>query len=89
MHAMTRTSSDHTPLLIDSRDQAHLGNKPHFSFELSWFRQSDFYEVVSREWSNCVSNGSPIEQWQNKIRHLRQFLKGWAKNKCGEYKKQK
>ena len=27
-----------------------------------------------------------MERWQNKIRHLRQFLKGWAKNLSGQYK---
>ena len=30
---------------------------------------------------------TPIERWQNKNRHIRQFLRGWAKNKSGEYKK--
>jgi endonuclease/exonuclease/phosphatase family metal-dependent hydrolase len=29
---LTRTGSDHTPLLIDSREHAHLGNKSLFSF---------------------------------------------------------
>jgi len=27
--------------------------------------------------------------WQNKIRRLRQFLRGWAKNKSGHYRKEK
>jgi hypothetical protein len=36
VRALTRTGSDHTPLFIDSGEQAHLGNKTHFSFELSW-----------------------------------------------------
>ena len=37
-----------------------------------------------------VSKGdTPIERWQNKIRHLRRFLKGWAKNLSGKYKKEK
>ena len=30
-----------------------------------------------------------MELWQNKIRHLRRFLKGWAKNLSGKYKKEK
>jgi hypothetical protein len=38
----------------------------------------------------AVSNGtSPIETWQKKIRHLRSFLRGWAKNLSGKYKKDK
>jgi hypothetical protein len=30
-----------------------------------------------------------MELWQNKIRHLRQFLRGWAKNISGSYKAEK
>ena len=29
---------------------------------------------------------SPVEIWQTQIRHLRQYLRGWAKNLSGEYK---
>lgn len=30
-----------------------------------------------------------MEKWQNKIRKLRQFLRGWAKNVNGSFKKEK
>jgi hypothetical protein len=30
-----------------------------------------------------------MQRWQNKIRRLRQFLRGWAKNTNGAYKKEK
>ena len=30
-----------------------------------------------------------MERWQNKIRHLRQYLRGWARNLSGAYKKEK
>jgi hypothetical protein len=30
-----------------------------------------------------------MEKWQNKIRHVRSFLRGWAKNLSSEYKKEK
>ena len=86
VQAMTRTGSDHTPLLIDFGEQAHLGNNSRFSFELSWLRRDDFYEIVKREWTSCVAEGAPVERWQAKVRHLRQFLRGWAKNLSGEYK---
>ena len=46
--ALTRAGSDHTPLILDSGEQAHLGNKPKFSFELSWFRQQGFVEMVKK-----------------------------------------
>ena len=86
---LTRSGSDHTPLLMDSGKHAHLGNKAHFSFELSWIRQEGFYEMVAAEWAAVSKGDTPIERWQNKIRHLRRFLKGWAKNLSGKYKKEK
>ena len=45
--------------------------------------------MVAREWTSCVDGRTPVERWQNKIRHLHQFLRGWAKNLSGEYKKEK
>jgi hypothetical protein len=42
VHALTQSVSDHTPLLIDSGVQSHLGNNSRFSFELSWLRHDGF-----------------------------------------------
>jgi hypothetical protein len=89
VRALSRSGSDHTPLLIDSGEHAHLGNKALFSFELSWLREDGFHDLVKREWNASVSGNNPIEIWQNKIRHLRRFLRGWAKNRSGVYKKEK
>jgi hypothetical protein len=89
VRAMTRTGSGHIPLFIDSGDPAHIGNKNHFSFELSWMRHEGFYELVTNEWNAIQFGTNPVERWQNKIHHLRQFLRGWAKNQSGIYKKEK
>jgi hypothetical protein len=62
--------SDHTPLLIDSDEQAHMGNKAYFSFELSWLRQDGFLDLVNQEWNSIPRGDNPIENWQRKIRHL-------------------
>jgi hypothetical protein len=43
VRALTRTGSDHTPLLLDSGEQAHSGNNTLFSFELSWLREEGFF----------------------------------------------
>jgi hypothetical protein len=32
---------------------------------------------------------TPIDTWQKKIRHLRRYLRGWAKNLSGKYKLEK
>jgi hypothetical protein len=89
VRALTRAGSDHTPLLIDSGDHAHIGNNARFSFELSWFEQEVFYDLVKREWVAVSAGKTPIITWQNKIRHLQRFLRGWAKNLSGKYKKEK
>ena len=51
VQALTRTGSDHSPLLVDFGEQAHLGNKAFFSFELEWFNEDGFYELILREWN--------------------------------------
>jgi hypothetical protein len=76
VRALTRSGSDHTPLLIDFGNQAHIGNKARLSFELSWLRQDGFFEMVSAEWAAISTGDTPIQRWQNKIRHLHRYLKG-------------
>jgi hypothetical protein len=44
--------------------------------------------MIREIWSN-YTGGNPIEQWQRKIRRIRQHLRGWAKNTSGQYKKEK
>jgi hypothetical protein len=87
VHALTRSGSDHTPLLIDSGNKAHLGKSNRFSFELSWLRQEGFYDMVAAEWAAISKGNTPIDIWLNKVRHLRRFLRGWAKNLSSKYKK--
>jgi hypothetical protein len=89
VRALTRAGSDYTPLFLDLGEQAHLRNNSKFSFELSWLRQDDFEDMVSKEWNSISHGRSPMETWQKKIRHLRSFLRGWAKNLSGVYKKEK
>jgi hypothetical protein len=86
---LTRTGSDHTPLLIDSGKHAHVGNKSIFSFELSWIRQDGFFDLVKNAWLSIPYGGNPMENWQNKIRCLRSFLHDWAKNMSSIYKSEK
>jgi hypothetical protein len=89
VRALSRSGLDHTPLLIDSGNYVHRGNIARFSFELYWLRQDGFFEMVAAEWRGVMTGSTPILRWQNKIRHLRRFLKGWAKNQSGKYKKEK
>jgi hypothetical protein len=45
--------------------------------------------MVAAEWAAGPVGTTPIQTWQNKIRHLRRFLRGWAKNLSGKYKREK
>jgi hypothetical protein len=76
-------------LLIDAGIQAHIGQKPRFSFELAWLEQEGFYYLITCEWAAGHLGKNPIQTWQNKIRHLRRFLRGWAKKLSGKYKRGK
>jgi hypothetical protein len=80
---------NYTPLLLDSGDQAFIGNNAIFSFELAWLKIDGFFEMVAREWASISVGDNAMEIWQNKIRHLRQYLRGWARNLCGQYKIEK
>jgi hypothetical protein len=89
VRALTRSGSDHTPLLLDSGEQSFLGNKFHFSFELAWLKQEGFMKMVAKEWNSVTTGANAIGIWQNKIRHVRQYLRGWAKNLSGNYRLEK
>jgi len=81
-------TSDHTPLLLSFGD-TRGASQPIFRFELGWLTRDDFREVVERSWTSDCEGNTSIDIWQTKIRRLRKFLRGWAKNKSGHYKKEK
>jgi hypothetical protein len=45
--------------------------------------------MVRDVWHSVLIEGSPLKRWQAKIRKLCQYLRGWAKNVSGAYKKEK
>lgn len=51
--------------------------------------REDNFDVVLASWSKPVIGSTSIDIWQNKIRRLRQDLKGWNINVLGFYKKVK
>jgi hypothetical protein len=42
--------------------------------------------MVAKEWASVNMGDNPLEIWQNKIWHIRQYLRGWATNLSGSYK---
>jgi hypothetical protein len=88
VNTLTRGLSDHTPLLLDtSLPSQH--NPSVFKFELSWLFKDGFYELVTDLWQREAKGSTPMQIWQNKIRFLRRYLRGWPKNMNGTYKKEK
>jgi hypothetical protein len=45
--------------------------------------------MIAQEWALVLMVDSLMEIWQNKIRHLCNFLRGWARNQCSKYKLEK
>jgi hypothetical protein len=89
VRALSRTGSDHTPLLLDFGSPAHGGKSSHFSFELSWLKQEGFIDMVTNEWCSVTNDPTPIESWQKKIRHLRKFLQDGPGMQVGIIKKKR
>ena len=81
-------TSDHTPLLFSFED-TRGASQPIFIFELGWLTRVDFWEVVERSWKSDCEENTALYIWQNKIRRLQEFLRGWAKNKRGHYEEEK
>ena len=48
-----------------------------------------FFYLITNVPCTETRGNMPITRWQNKIRGVRRFLRGWAKNQMGENKKKK
>jgi hypothetical protein len=45
--------------------------------------------MIEIEWNSVMVGLNPMDVCLNKLRHIRKFLKGCAKNQTGKYKKEK
>ena len=89
MEGLDRSRSDHTPLLLNLGTSFLGGSQSLFKFELGWLTRPGFYEMVSNVWKGEKRGYNSLQRWQNKIRALRQYLRGWAKHSSGQNKKEK
>lgn len=62
VRALQRAISDHTPLLLDSGNATHMGEKDGFSFESSWFTREGFMNMIDREWNKEVGGNSNVDR---------------------------
>jgi len=84
-----RDISDHTPLILNTGASTHHSVQRPFKFERGWLIRDGFYDMVVSVWQSETSGHTPLERWQNKIRRLRQHLRGWAKHTAGTYRKKR
>jgi exonuclease III len=81
--AVTRIGSDHTPLLLDSGEEAPR-RQPRFFFQTWWFGVRGFQELMSGKLGSFLESRRldrcSIDVWQRVARNSRQFLKGWGAN---------
>jgi hypothetical protein len=89
VEALNREISDHTPLLLSLGEKGKAKKSAPFKFELSWLLKEGFFDVVHEVWRKENRGVTSMQRWQNKIRRLRQFLRGRANNLNGAYKKEK
>lgn len=75
--ALTRTVSDHTPILLKWK-QVWKGPSP-FKFEEIWFMDPDFMEVVDHTWNNVEVSGTASRRFALKLKALRKRLHAWNK----------
>jgi hypothetical protein len=85
---LPRGISDHSPLLLDTGTSSQP-NVNSFRLELAWLFKDGFHEKVVEVWQPESQGSTSIKIWQNKIRSLRRYLRGWTKNMNGTYRKEK
>jgi hypothetical protein len=67
VQALSRSGSDHTPLLLDSEEQSHISYSKNCSFELSSLKRDGFIDIVTQEWNLVPHDKNPIVNWKNKF----------------------
>jgi hypothetical protein len=78
---------DHCPLILNSGEPMRIKER-RFFFEKQWFCQPGFIERVTDLWLRARSEPphrygplcDSIDEWQNCIRRMRHYLRGWGKN---------
>lgn len=73
--ALPRVGSDHIPLVLDTRARK-ISSPKMFMFEKWWLSQYGFSELVYAVWNTKTNNSSATENWQFKVRLLREKNQG-------------
>ncbi|KAL2512765.1 Uncharacterized protein Adt_18365 [Abeliophyllum distichum] len=79
---LNRSTSDHSPLLIQWSSDDDLGPRP-FRFLNVWSRHHDFLSFVSQKWSFPTHHTGMTALWE-KIFRLKQGLRWWNRHVFGD-----
>ncbi|XP_070040903.1 uncharacterized protein [Nicotiana tomentosiformis] len=78
---LSKTSSDHCPLLITCDTNA-APIKKSFRFLKFWLKHETFQEVVKENWTVDFS-GNPFHVFNHKLKKLKRALSVWSKSTYG------
>jgi hypothetical protein len=88
VRALSRGISYHAPLILDTESLSQP-KASGFRFELVWMFKDGFHEKVREVWRRESKGSTSMEIWQNKIRALRRYLRGWEKIQMGNTRRKR
>jgi hypothetical protein len=78
-----RVMSDHNPIIVDTKEVVEIKSRE-FRFEKSWLLHPDFHMRVEKAWKSPVSATDSISVIQEKLKKVKNSLKGWGANARGD-----
>ncbi|XP_059295549.1 uncharacterized protein LOC132048883 [Lycium ferocissimum] len=79
---LSRTGSDHTPLLLSCGDEIVTFTRP-FRFLNFWINHDSFKELITQNWST-EGTGSPYLKFKLKLKKLKRVLSQWSRDTFGD-----
>jgi hypothetical protein len=71
--------SDHAPILLTIGMPLPQRRRT-FKFKLGWLNRDGFSDMVKFIWDKSVAWNTPIQRWNNKLRSMCRYLRGWARH---------
>jgi hypothetical protein len=78
-----RFMSDHNPIILDTHEKIEVKSRE-FRFEKKWITRPKFHSRVDRAWNTTVRVTDSITIIQEKLRKVKDTLKGWGENVRGD-----
>lgn len=91
-YGILTVGSDHSLIILDTGEQ-NIKRECQFFFEKQWLQQEGFREGAAKRWelvkSGISEQAYSMEVWHMCVKGTRQFMKGWANNQRGDYRRKK